>query len=119
MTGNNEDRGKSRRLGAEDRRWSSTGQVLGGQTIERLGDAVCGLHRAQGDEERVFLGLASKPRSTVSTTLATKPLTRVSRFRPQNQQLRFGDLAHKITAMGSCFVPQNQVGYGLSVAPQN
>jgi hypothetical protein len=27
----------------------------------RLGDVVCGLHRAQGDEERGFLSLASKP----------------------------------------------------------
>jgi hypothetical protein len=25
---------------------------------------LCGLHRAHGDEEREFLGLASKPRST-------------------------------------------------------
>jgi hypothetical protein len=33
-----------------------TGQVLGGRAIERLGDAVCGLHRARGDEERKFLG---------------------------------------------------------------
>jgi hypothetical protein len=32
-----------------------TGQVLGGRAIERLGDAVCGLHRARGDEERRFL----------------------------------------------------------------
>jgi hypothetical protein len=31
-------------------------QVLGGRTIERSGDAVCGLHRARGDEERGFLG---------------------------------------------------------------
>jgi hypothetical protein len=35
-----------------------TGRVLGGQMIERSDDAVCGLHRAQGDEERGFLGLA-------------------------------------------------------------
>jgi hypothetical protein len=33
-----------------------TGRVLGGRVIERSGDAVCGLHRAQGDEERGFLG---------------------------------------------------------------
>jgi hypothetical protein len=32
-----------------------TGQVLGGRAIERLGGAVCGLHRARGDEERGFL----------------------------------------------------------------
>jgi hypothetical protein len=35
---------------------SRTSQVLGGRAIERLGDAVCGLYRAQGDEERGFLG---------------------------------------------------------------
>jgi hypothetical protein len=56
MAGSNEDLGRSRRPGAEDRRWSSTGQVLGGRTIERLGDTVCSLYRAQGDEERGFLG---------------------------------------------------------------
>jgi hypothetical protein len=31
------------------------GRVLGGRAIERLGDAVCGLHRTRGDEERGFL----------------------------------------------------------------
>jgi hypothetical protein len=33
-----------------------TCRVLGGQTIRRSGDAVCGLHRARGDEEHMFLG---------------------------------------------------------------
>jgi hypothetical protein len=33
--------------------------------------------------------------------------------------LWFGDLGLKITAMGSLFGPQNQMGFGLSVAPQN
>jgi hypothetical protein len=33
---------------------------------------VYGLHRAQVDEEREFLGLASKPRSTVSPSLTSK-----------------------------------------------
>jgi hypothetical protein len=51
--------------------------------------------------------------------LASKSRSAVSHFGPQNRQLRFGDLAHKITAMVSWFAPQNQVGYGLSVAPQN
>jgi hypothetical protein len=32
-----------------------TYQVLGGRTIERSGDAVCGLHHTNGDEERGFL----------------------------------------------------------------
>jgi hypothetical protein len=33
-----------------------TGRVLGGRAIEWSGGAVCGLHRARGDEEREFLG---------------------------------------------------------------
>jgi hypothetical protein len=65
MAGSNEDRGKSRRLGAEDWGWSNTGRVLGGRMIERSDDIVCGLHHAQGDKERRFLSSASKPRSMV------------------------------------------------------
>jgi hypothetical protein len=42
-----------------------TGLVLGGWTIERSGDVVCGLHRAREDKERGFLGLALKLRSMV------------------------------------------------------
>jgi hypothetical protein len=42
-----------------------TGWVLGSQTIRRSGDAVCSLHRARGDEERMFLGSASKLRLMV------------------------------------------------------
>jgi hypothetical protein len=74
MTGSDEDRSRSRRPDANDRGWSSTSQILGGRTIGRSGDTVCSLHCAQGDEEHEFLGLASKPRSTVS------------RFVPQNWQ---------------------------------
>jgi hypothetical protein len=33
-----------------------TGWVLGGRAIERLGGAMCGMHRARGDEENKFLG---------------------------------------------------------------
>jgi hypothetical protein len=58
MAVNDEDLGRCRRLSAEDRGWSSTGQVLGGQTIGRSCDVVCDLHHAQGDKERGFLGLA-------------------------------------------------------------
>jgi hypothetical protein len=32
-----------------------TGRILGGWAVERSGGAVCGLHRARGDEERGFL----------------------------------------------------------------
>jgi hypothetical protein len=73
MEGSDEDLGRSRRPVAEDRGWSSTGRVLGGWTIGTSGDALCGMHRAQGDEKREFLGLASKLRLTVSW------------FWPQNQ----------------------------------
>jgi hypothetical protein len=41
------------------------------------------------------------------------------RFGSQNRQLRFGDLDIKITVTVSWFEPQNQVGFGLSVASQN
>jgi hypothetical protein len=56
MTGSDKDQGRSRRLDVEDQGWSSTGRVLGGRTIERSDDVVCGLHRARGDEECEFLG---------------------------------------------------------------
>jgi hypothetical protein len=46
-------------------------------------------------------------------------LWRVTRFGPQNRQLRFGDLGLKITTTISWFGPQNQAGFGLSIVPQN
>jgi hypothetical protein len=33
-----------------------TGRILSGRAIERSGGAMCGLHRAHGDEECGFLG---------------------------------------------------------------
>jgi hypothetical protein len=42
-----------------------TVRVLSGLTVERSGDAMCGLYRVRGDEERGILGSASKPRLTV------------------------------------------------------
>jgi hypothetical protein len=33
-----------------------TGRVLSDRLIERSGDAVCGLHRARGDEKHGFPG---------------------------------------------------------------
>jgi hypothetical protein len=54
-----------------------------------------------------------------SCGLTSKPLAQVPRFGPQNRQQWFGDLAHKITASVSWLGHQNQVGYGLSVVPQN
>jgi hypothetical protein len=54
MAGSDDDHGRTRRLSAEDEGWSSTDRVLGGQTIEMSGDAICGLHCAHGNEERGF-----------------------------------------------------------------
>jgi hypothetical protein len=49
-----------------------TARVLGGRAIERSGGIVCGLHRAHGDEERGFLGGASKQKSTVCERFGLK-----------------------------------------------
>jgi hypothetical protein len=65
MAGSDKDHDRSRRPGAEDQGWLSTGRVLYSRTIGRSADAVCGLYRAQGDDECGFFGLTSKPRSTV------------------------------------------------------
>jgi hypothetical protein len=65
MADSDEDLVRSRRPGAEDQGWLSTCQVFGGRMIGRLGDTMCDLHRAHGDDEYESLGLASKPRSTV------------------------------------------------------
>jgi hypothetical protein len=123
MVGSDEDPSRSRRLGAEDRRWLSIDWVLDGQRIERSGDTVCGLHRAQGDEECRFLdlaiqpwstvssdltskhvatvspGLASKPMATVSLGFTSKPVATVHMVWPQNHSLGFPSLGLKT---GSC-----------------
>jgi hypothetical protein len=56
MAGSDEDCGKSRRYGANDRGWLSTGRILGARTIGKSGDVVCSMYHAQGDDERWFLG---------------------------------------------------------------
>jgi hypothetical protein len=105
MTGNDEDRGRSRRLGAEDQGWLGPSWVLGGWAIGRSGDTVSDPHHTCGEDEmRGFSGLASKPVAMVCQW-----------FGPQNQGWRFGDLVLKIIAMISWFGPQNHVGGGLSV----
>jgi hypothetical protein len=59
MAYNDEDRGRSRRLGAEDQGWAGTSRVLGGRTIRRSGDTMCDPHRTRGgDEKHGFPGLA-------------------------------------------------------------
>jgi hypothetical protein len=49
MAGSDEDYGRSRRPSIEDWGWSSVGRVLSDRMIERSGDTMCSLHRAQGD----------------------------------------------------------------------
>jgi hypothetical protein len=79
----------------------------------------------------VFSSFASKLVATVSLGLASKPVVGFL-VEPQNQggggfsglglktsSYGFSDLGLKITVAVSWFEPQNQVGFGLSVAPQN
>jgi hypothetical protein len=117
MASSNKNRGRSRRLGAEDQGRSSTSRVLGGQTIERSGDAVCGLHRAQGDEERWFLSLATKPRSTVSPGLASKLVATVLVVWPKNHSFKFLGLGLKTGSYGLVIwprkLPRQFLGLGL------
>jgi hypothetical protein len=111
MAGTDENRGRSRRPGVEDRGWSSTCRVLGGLTIERSGDAVRGLHHTKGDEKCGFLGLAIKPSSTVSPSLTSKPVASGFWVWALKAQLQFGNLCLKTIVTVSWFVSQNQVGY--------
>jgi hypothetical protein len=99
--------------------------------IERSGDAMRSLHRAQGDKKCKFLGSASKPRSTVSPDLAPKPVATVLMVWLQNHLLGFPGLGLKT---GSCGLviwpiksPQQFLSLGLKTkweevcqfAPQN
>jgi hypothetical protein len=98
VMGNNEDRGKSRRLGVEDLGWSGTSRVLSDRMIKRSGDVMCDpLHTHGGDEKRGFSGLASKLVAIACQWLGLKTTAIVSWFRPQNQGRWFGDLGLKIT----------------------
>jgi hypothetical protein len=107
MACSDEDRGRSRRPGVEDRGWShrSGTQWPGGQEVRwRHVRSAPGMWRI---EPRVsWLSLKTK---VVEGFLVWA----------SNRQLWFGDLGLKITATVSRFGPQNQVGFGVSVAPQN
>jgi hypothetical protein len=59
---------------------------------------MCGLHHAQGDEEHRFLGSASKPRSTVSPSLALKPVAIVLVIWPQITRSGYPVWASKLVA---------------------
>jgi hypothetical protein len=65
-------------------------------------------------------GLTSKPVVTVSSGLASKPAATVfSSLVSKLVATVFSSLASKLVATVSWFGPQNHVGFGLSVAPQN
>jgi hypothetical protein len=115
---NDEDQGSSRRHGVEDRGWSSIGQVLCGRTIERSGDTVCILHYEQGDEERGFLGLASKQRLTVSPGLASKSMFTLHVIWPQNHSLGFHSLGLKTGSCSLVIWPTKSPQWFLSLGPK-
>jgi hypothetical protein len=116
MADSDENRGRSRRLGAEDWRWSGTSRVLNRWMIGRSGDTMCNLHHTRRwDEKREVFDLASKPVAMVCWWYGHKTTVMVSWFGPQNQGRWFGDLGLKITVTISWFGPQNQVRGGLSV----
>jgi hypothetical protein len=89
MADSDEDRGSYKKTSTENRGWSSTSRILSDRTIERLGNDVCGLHRAQGDNEHEFFGLASKLRTMISPSLASKLVITSFLVWPQNQGRRF------------------------------
>jgi hypothetical protein len=60
ITGSDEDCGRNRRPGAEDRRWSSICWVLSDRTIEMSGDTLYGFHHAPRCEEQRFFWFALK-----------------------------------------------------------
>jgi hypothetical protein len=66
---------------------------------------VCGPHRAQEDEEHVFLGLTSKPRSVVSPGLALKPMAMVLVVWPENNSLGFPSLGLQTGSYGLVIWP--------------
>jgi hypothetical protein len=85
--------------------------------IERSDDAVCCLYCAQGDEERMFLGPASKLRLIVSLSLASKWVATVLVVWPQNHSLGFPGLGLKTNRCGLMIWPTKSprqfLGLGL------
>jgi hypothetical protein len=107
--------------------WRAVTRIVAGvvDLVQRTkdGQAQVEYSVAGRSRSRVMLcAVCAMHKETRNTSFLVEPQNqgrRVSWFGPQNRQLRFGDLANKITATVSWFAPQNQVGYGLSVAPQN
>jgi hypothetical protein len=104
MTSSDEDLGSSRRSGAEDRGWPSTSQVLGGQTIGKSGDIVCGLYNAQGDDKHGFLCWASKLWSSGFSVCVLKPTVLVWWFGSSKSPLRFLGFGLKTKRVSVCLL---------------
>jgi hypothetical protein len=72
---------------------------------------------AQGDEERRFFGSASKPRSMVSPSLASKPVAIVLVVCTENHSLGFPDLGLKTSSYGLVIWPTKSprriLGFGV------
>jgi hypothetical protein len=87
---------------------------------QEVGDAVCGLHHTRGgDEKRSFLGLASKPRLSVSSGLASKPTVTVSSglaSKPAAMVSRFG---HKTSRYGLLWFGLKTTGSVSQFGSQN
>jgi hypothetical protein len=96
-----------------------TGRVLDGQAVQRSGDVVCGLHRARGDEERRFVGWASKSRSTVYEWFGLKTTRTVfAGLASKPTAIVFSSLTSKLVAMVSPDLASKSV-VGFLVEPQN
>jgi hypothetical protein len=76
--------------------------------------AVCTVHK--GDEESGFLGLASKPRSTVSPGLASKQVATILVVWPQNHSLRFPGLGLKTGSCGLVIWPTKSPQWFLGLS---
>jgi hypothetical protein len=93
-----------------------TCRILGGRTIGRSGDVVCGLHHARGDEEREFLGCASKPRLMVCQWFGLKTTGMVYQwFDLKTTGTVFSYFASKLVTMISSNLASKSMASGFPV----
>jgi hypothetical protein len=84
MACSNEDHGRSRRPGAEDRGWSHRSGTRW-PVVKRSGGTVCGLHLARGDRSTGFLVEPQNQGRQFVSGLALKPLGQFSSIWLQNR----------------------------------
>jgi hypothetical protein len=96
-----------------------------GDLVQRTGDGQAHVEywvAGRSGGRMMLCAVCTMHKETRSAYFLVEPQNqsrRVSRFVPQNWQLRFSDLGIKITATVSFLGPQNQAGDGLLVVPQN